>query len=192
MSASAALRAPTLALRHHALPREEDQNRRHDREVRQERIGLPECLFTLSLHDDVLERGIDRVHHAEGVAVDVRRAGGELPQHDGREPRACRRLLDDSQDPGIELVLGGAGTVGNGARARPDRAEHAAEHLDVQPQLAAVVVVEHRLVDMRLRGDAVDAGGVVAALGELERGGPDDGGRGLGAAGTSAVNQPVS
>ena len=73
------------------------------------------------------------------------------------------------------------------ARARDaDGAEHVAEDLEVEAVLAAVVVVEHRLVDARLGGDAVDAGGVVAALGELAGGGGKD--RGLGIAGGAAAD----
>ena len=61
------------------------------------------------------------------------------------------------------------------ARVRAaDRAKHVAQDLHVQPLLAAVVVIEHRLVDAGLVGDAIDAGGVIAALGELVGGGLED------------------
>ena len=76
-----------------------------------------------------------------------------------------------ASDPGVELVLGRAGTVGDGADPGADRAKHVAQHLEVQPELAAVVVVDHRLVDARPGGDAVHAGGVEPALGELVGGG---------------------
>ncbi len=174
--------APTpgcaLALREHALPREEDQDGRHDGQVRQQRVGVAEHAVALALHDDVAHRGEDRVHHADRLGIEMRSAGRDLAQHDGREPGAGAGLLDDGDDPGVELVFGGAGAVGDGAGAGADGAEHVAEHLDVEPELAAVVVVDHRLVDARLRGDAVDAGGVVAALGELAGGGGEDGGLG--------------
>ena len=77
------------------------------------------------------------------------------------------------------LCFGGAGTVGDGAGAAADRAHHVAHDLEVELALAAEVVVEHRLVDAGARGDAVGAGGVVAALGELERRGAEDGGAGI-------------
>ena len=62
--------------------------------------------------------------------------------------------------------------------AHADGAEHVAQHLEVERALAAEVVVEHRLVDARLGGDAVHAGGVEAALGELLGGGRENGGVG--------------
>ena len=95
-------------------------------------------------------------------------------QHDRREPRAGGGFLDEGGDPGVELVFGGAGTVGNRAGAAPDRAHHLTHHLEVDLALAAEVVVEHRLVDAGACGDAVGAGGVVAPLGEFDRGGAED------------------
>ena len=127
--------------------------------------GLSEGAFALSLNDDVPDGRVDRVHHAESLAVDVRGARGQFPQHDRRKPRAARRLLDHGRDPGVKLVLAGALAGGDRARAGPNRTEHVAQHLDVQPLLAAVVVIEHRLVDVSPGGNAIDAGGVVAALG---------------------------
>jgi hypothetical protein len=56
------------------------------------------------------------------------------------------------------------------------------------------VVVDHRLVDAGLPGDAVDAGGGKSALGELGGGRPEDELSGIagGAAAGHDVNQPVS
>ena len=108
------------------------------------------------------------------VGVEVRRPGGQLAQHDGREPRAGRRFLDQGADPRVELVLGGAGAVGDGADAHADGANHVADDFGVELALAAEVVVEHRLVDPGPGGDALGAGGLVAALGELVRGGAED------------------
>ena len=51
------------------------------------------------------------------VGVEVRAPDGELAQHDRREPRPGGGFLDDGGDPGVELVLGGAGAVGDGAGA---------------------------------------------------------------------------
>ena len=66
------------------------------------------------------------------------------------------------------------------ARTRaPDGAHHVADDLGVERALAAEVVVEHRLVDAGAGGDAVGAGGVVAALGEFVRRGAEDGGAGV-------------
>ena len=107
--------------------------------------------------------------------VEVRRAGGELAQHDRGEPRAGGGFLDDGGDPRVELVLGRARTVGDGAGAAADRPHHLAHALRGKLALAAEVVVEHRLVDAGAGGDAVGAGGVVAALGEFDRRGAEDG-----------------
>ena len=90
------------------------------------------------------------------------------------------------------FVFRGAATLGDRAGARADRAKHVAQDLDVQPLLAAVVVVEHRLVDAGPVGDAVDAGGVVAALGELVRGGLEDGRTRVAARTPRLINQLVS
>ena len=70
--------------------------------------------------------------------------------------------------------------VGDGAGARADGAGTCACSIfEVQATLAPEVVVEHRLVDVCPRGDAVDAGGVEAALGELLGRGREDGGVGV-------------
>jgi len=74
--------------------------------------------------------------------------------------------------------------VGDRSRARADGTEHVAKHLHVEAQLAAEVVVEHRLVDAGRRGDPVDPRGIVAAQRELVRGGAKDGGRRISAART--------
>ena len=87
------------------------------------------------------------------------------------------------------------------ARARAaHRADHVAHHFEVELALAAEVVVEHRLVDAGPGGDAVGAGGVVAALGRIRCAAA----RKIAAAGithgasrhrscpTGCVNQPVS
>jgi hypothetical protein len=177
-----------------ALPGEEDQDGRHDGEVREQRIGIAEGAILLALHDDVAHGGIDDVHHAERVGIEMGAAGGDLTQHDGREPRAGAGLFGDGGDPGVELVLRGAGAVGNGTGADADGAEHIAQHFHVEAVLAAVVVVDHRLVDLGLDGDAIDARAVVAAFGELASGGGKDGGlRRPGRAWASAfINQLVS
>src|SRR6185436_7799112 len=96
-----------------------------------------------------------------------------------REPRARRRFLDQRADPRVELVLGGTRAISDGAYAGTDRAHHVANDFRVERALAAEVVIQHRLVDAGAGGDAVSAGGVVAALGELVRGGTEDRGTGI-------------
>src|SRR4029453_1757196 len=60
---------------------------------------------------------------------------------------------------------------GGGADAPTDRMEHLAEDLLVERGLAVEVVVNHRLVDVRGAGDAVDVGAGNPAGGELGGGG---------------------
>ena len=75
-----------------------------------------------------------------------------------------------------------------------DRAtiRHVGHDLHVQPLLAAVVVIEHCLVDAGLVGVACDAGGVIAALGDLVSGGLEDRRPGIAARTPSLINQLVS
>src|SRR5919106_5944258 len=80
-----------LALRRDdPLPRKEDEDRGKDGEIRQERIDLAERALALPLLNDIADRGEDRVHHAERLAIDVGGARRELAQHDGGKPRAGR------------------------------------------------------------------------------------------------------
>jgi hypothetical protein len=163
--------------------------------MREERIGLAERPVLLPLHDDVADAGDDRRHERDRFRVEVRDAGGQLAQHDGREPRPLRRFLDDGLDPGVDLLFRGAGAVGNRPRPAADGSEHVAEDLVVELELAAEVVVDHRLVDAGFEGDAVDAGSLEPAGGEFRSGGGKNAGPRVArrlTSGHSGVNQPVS
>ena len=94
---------------------------------------------------------------------------------DRRKPGALGGFFDDGGNPGVQLDLGRAGALGNRPDTGADGAKHVAQHFEVQPELAAVVVVNHRLVDAGPGSDAVHASGVESALGELLRGGREDG-----------------
>ena len=63
--------------------------------MRQERIDVAEDAVALALRDDVAHAPRDGVHHLERLGIEVRRPGGELAQHDGREPGTGRGLFDD-------------------------------------------------------------------------------------------------
>src|SRR6185437_13961514 len=58
--------------------------------------------------------------------------------------------------------------------SRADRCIAPLEHGEVQPLLAAEIVVEHALVDAGSLGDAVDPRPVIAALRELGHGRGED------------------
>ena len=83
-------------------------------------------------------------------------------------------FLDERGDPGVEFRLRRTVAVGNRTRAGAYCAEHVLEDFAVEVRLAAEVVVNHRLVDAGFLGDAVDAGGGIAALGEFGGGGLED------------------
>ena len=80
-------------------------------------------------------------------------------------PRLGR--LGDRRDELRQLLLRRGTGGGNGADALADGMEHLAEDLLVERRLAVEVVVDHRLVDVRGAGDAVDVGAGEAARGEL-------------------------
>ena len=76
-----------------------------------------------------------------------------------------------------------SGAIGAAATSRdrgPDGAEHVAQDLAIERGLALEVVVDHRLVQARGAGDAVDVGAGVAARGELGGGGGEDAVAGVG------------
>ena len=64
----------------------------------------------------------------------------------------------------VGRVCGGSRRAGD---ADGDGLEHVAEDLAIERGLAAEVVVDHRLVDARGAGDAIDAGAGEPAGGEL-------------------------
>ena len=150
----------------------------------EQRVDVAERALALPLCDHVGNAGEHGVHHVKRRGVEVRGPGGQLAQHDRREPRAGGRFLDEGADPGVELVLGRARAVGDSAHARTDGANHVADDFGIEPGLAAEVVVEHRLVDPGPGGDAFGSRRLVAALGELVRRGAEDGDPGV-ARGTS-------
>ena len=80
------------------------------------------------------------------------------------------------------LSAGGELGGGDGADAGADGGEHVAEDLAIEPGLAAEVVVDHRLVQARGVGDAIDAGAGEPVRGEGGGGGGKDAvARGIGA-----------
>ena len=113
----------------------------------------------------------DAGHVAERGVVEVGPAFGDLPEPDRREVRPRLALGGEGGDELADLVGGRELGGGDGAHPGADGAEHVAEDLAVERGLAAEVVVDHRLVQARGAGDAVDAGAGEAARGELGRGG---------------------
>ena len=96
---------------------------------------------------------------------------GELAKHDRHDVRVGARGAHETVDVGVE--------PGDG-RGRPrdrlpgvvgEATEAVAQHFAVETDLAREVVVDHRLVDARLGGDAIDARAGEPAGGELGPGG---------------------
>ena len=104
----------------------------------------------------------------------MRAAFRDLAEHDRREELVVADELGDAGDDAIELVVGGGLGGGNGLHALGGLAEHLAQQRSVQLLFAAEVVIEHRFVDARAAGDAIDPGAGEAAIGELGRGGGED------------------
>ena len=79
--------------------------------------------------------------------------------------RPGRGFLDDGRDQRSSFwgAVPGPSAM---PRLLADRAEHVAQDLD-ESALALEVVIEHRLVDPRLGGDAVHASGFESAFGKL-------------------------
>ena len=82
--------------REDALAREENEDGRHDRQVREQRVDIAEGALALPLGDQVGHGGEHGVHHVERRGVEVRRETvetaflrvlGEEPQVDPRGDR---------------------------------------------------------------------------------------------------------
>ncbi len=121
-------------------------------------------------------------HFAKDGVVEMGSALGDLPEPDRGKVRPRLRFAGKGVDERADLFgrreIGG----GDGAGAGADGAEHVAEDVAVEPGLAAEVVVDHRLVEARGVGDAVDAGAGESVRGEGGGGGGKDAiARGIGA-----------
>ena len=90
--------------------------------------------------------------------VEVGAAFGDLAKPDRRKVRARLGLDGDRLDEGADLVGRVAGGRAASETRRADGLEHVAEDFAVERGLAGEVVVDHRLVDARGAGDAIDAG----------------------------------
>jgi len=89
-----------------ALSSEEDEDRGHDRQVREQRVDVAEDAFAFALRDDVGDAREHGVHHVKRRGVEMRRTRGEFAQHDRREPRPGGRFFDERADPRVEFVFG--------------------------------------------------------------------------------------
>ncbi len=90
--------------------------------------------------------------------------------------------LYERVDDVSELAIG-SGVLGDcGAHARDDRGEHISDDAGIERALVGKVVIDHRLVDPRALGDAVDGGGGKAAGAKLVAGGSEDSLAGVGGA----------
>jgi hypothetical protein len=83
--------------------------------------------------------------------------------------RPRRALVGHGADEAANLLVGGDAVAVDAFDALGQRTEHVGEDLAVERRLVVEVVVEHRLVEARPGGDAIDFGAVEPARGELER-----------------------
>ena len=159
----------------HALPDEEDQDRRQDGQVREQRIDRAEDTVALALRDDVRTAtntsfiNWNVLTSKCGAPAAISRS--MIGANHGRA--AASSTIATTQASSFSMALPVRSAM---ARARgTDGADHVANHFEVEVALTAEVVVEHRLVDAGAGGDAIGAGGVVAALGEFDGRGADRG-----------------
>ena len=71
---------------------------------------------------------------------------------------SARGRSEQAFDVGVELLDGRGRVRDRRARVGGEPAESLSQHLTVEADLALEVVVDHRLVDAGLQGDAVHAG----------------------------------
>ena len=160
--------------REHALPeagrREEEHQAADDAQMGQHRIDRAKRpLADAALHDALhgAEHPRRLGQHRE---LEVLSPGQDLAQHHRAEVRrAPRRRVPDDGDEVAEQVRRRPRRVGERLHAGHDLGEGGAHDRHVQVPLAAEVIVDHRLVDLGLRGDGRDGDAVVSALGEESR-----------------------
>ena len=142
---------------------DEEQERRDNRNLRDERMGRDERSGRAPVGQDGAQGLEDAAHAGQNRRVEMTPALGQFAQPDRGEVRLGDGLAGDGVDELTDLERRRLIGVAPGRDGIADGIEQLAQDLAVEARFAAEVVVEHRLVDAGLGGDAVDLGAVESA-----------------------------
>ena len=135
------------------------QQRRDDGEMRERRVNRLEDVLLDAFADDTANGRKHAGNEAELLWTEVSAAVGDLAEKD-RE-KVSRRVdrSDQRIDQAVEFARGGRVLGHRGAHALGDGREYVAEDTGIEGAFVGKVVVNHRLVDTRAPGDAIDGRG---------------------------------
>ena len=123
--------------------------------------------LALPLFDQAAQERHEDRQLAEGLGVEMAAAVGQLAQHHQRQRRLVGEMGGQGLDPARDLLLGGCLGLGHLAHAGRKTVDAIVDDVLVQPELAAEVVVEQRLVHPGLARQRLDASGGKAVRGEF-------------------------
>ena len=106
--------------------------------------------------------------------------------------RARLRLDGDRFDKRADFLLGGALGLARRVHADGDGLEHIAQDFAIERRLAGEVVIDHRLVDARGAGDAIDIGAGEASRRKFGGGRSEHAGDGMRHCAPPAGDAPAS